>query len=162
MVTRIMLLLMLGFGLQGCSTAPPSHVLIAISGEQFNLEIVRDISSRADGMMHRTSFLPNTGMLFIFPEAGERSFWMKNCLIAIDLIFLDSRGTIIALHEMPYEDSKSDSESNWEYEQRLLHYWSYGPARFAIELEEGSIAALELRVNDRISLDLKYLKSIAR
>ena len=70
MVTRIMLLLMLGFGLQGCSTAPPSHVLIEISGEQFNLEIVRDISSRADGMMHRTSFLPNTGMLFIFPDAG--------------------------------------------------------------------------------------------
>ena len=44
MVTRIMLLLMLGFGLQGCSTAPPSHVLIAISGQQFILEIVRDIS----------------------------------------------------------------------------------------------------------------------
>lgn len=162
MVTRIIILFVLLCCTQSCTSTAPSHVLVSISGKQFNLEIVDDISSRADGMMHRTSFLPESGMLFIFPIAGERSFWMKNCLIPIDLIFLDSRGTITALHEMPIEDPPSDNESDWEYEQRLRRFWSYGPARFAIELEEGSIQKLGLRVNDRVPLDLTYLKTLAR
>ena len=87
---------------------------------------------------------------------------MKNCLIDIDLIFLDSRGTITSLHEMPYEEPQSDSETEWEYEQRLQHYWSYRPARFAIELASGSIHRLNLRVNDHVALDLPLIKKMAR
>ncbi|MBT4530166.1 MAG: DUF192 domain-containing protein [Phycisphaerae bacterium] len=162
MALRLILLCCFFLGMQSCSSPPPTSVLVSIAGQQFNLEVVLDDVTRARGMMGRTSFTVDGGMLFIFPNAEVRSFWMKNCLIDIDLIFLDSRGTITALHEMSIEAPQENDESDWAYEQRMGHYFSYTPARFAIELEAGSIQKLHLRVNDHINLDLTYLKSLAR
>jgi hypothetical protein len=41
------------------------------------------------------------GMLFVFPEPRMLSFWMYECLIDIDVIFLDASGTVTAIHRMP-------------------------------------------------------------
>ena len=162
MAIRISTLLLILIVSQGCSSPPPTSLPVVISGKTFTLELNLDTQSRAEGMMHRSTFNKDCGMLFVFPDSIERSFWMKNCFVDIDLIFLDSRGTITAVHEMDIEPPQSTDESIWEYEGRLNHYWSQGPSRFAIELEAGSIQDLELRVNDRIMLDLNYLKLIAR
>ena len=163
MVTRIAPLIVILFALQGCTSQnSTTSIAVVIAGKSFNLELELDQQSRAKGMMHRTSIPENSGLLFVFPDAVERSFWMKNCFVNIDLIFLDSRGTITAVHEMPIEPPQSEEETDFQYEERLNHYWSQGPARFAIELASGSISQLRLQVNDRITLDLPYLKSIAR
>ena len=161
MVARITSFLLILLVAQGCSS-PPTSLPVIISGKTLTLELNLDTQSRAEGMMHRSTFKKDSGMLFVFPDSIERSFWMKNCFVDIDLIFLDSRGTITAVHEMSIEPPQSTDESILEYEGRLNHYWSQGPSRFAIELEAGSIQDLQLRVNDRITLDLPYLKSIAR
>ena len=63
---------------------------------------------------------------------------------------------------MKVEPPKLEDESQWLYEGRLKHYYSNGPARFAIELEEGEIQRLKLHVNDRIPLDLNNLRDLAR
>jgi hypothetical protein len=162
MVTRFIALILILFSL-GCGTKThPLSTEVTISGETFNLEIVRDVQSRAKGLMHRTEIQPSRGMLFVFPDASVRSFWMKNCLVPIDLIFLDSRGTVTATHEMTVETPKQDGESEWDYDNRLSHYWSNAPARFAIELQSGSIKRLDIKINERIRLDLKQLRSLAR
>ena len=121
MALRLILLCCFFLGMQSCSSPPPTSVLVSIAGQQFNLEVVLDDVTRARGMMGRTSFTVDGGMLFIFPNAEVRSFWMKNCLIDIDLIFLDSRGTITALHEMSIEAPQENDESDWAYEQRMGH-----------------------------------------
>ena len=163
MATRLIILLLITFIAQGCtSRTQATSAVVDIGGETFNLELILDERSRANGMMNRTSIPVDGGMLFVFTDSSERSFWMKNCLVDIDLIFLDSRGTIIALHEMPLEPPQGAGESDWSYEGRLAKYWSRGPCRFAIELAAGSIRRLKLRVNDRIKLDLEELKSMAR
>jgi uncharacterized membrane protein (UPF0127 family) len=112
--------------------------------------------------MERTALRKDGGMLFVFTDAAERSFWMANCFINIDLIFLDSRGTITATHEMKTETPRGEEESQWEYEGRLKKYYSHGPARFAIELCEGSIRRLKLKPNEHIPLNLQQLRRIAR
>ncbi len=146
----------------GCKTQQQTSTTVSIGSETFQLELALDIPSRTEGLMHRTEIATTGGMLFVFPDAIKRSFWMKNCLISIDLLFLDSRGTITALHAMPPEPEKASDESNLEYEGRLNHYWSGPPARFAIELKSGSIQRLHLKVNDRIELDTAHLRSLAR
>lgn len=163
MVTRLALLIIGCCITFGCSSNPTKNsVSIGIGGENFHLELVVDDQSRAQGLMNRTHLGSDEGMLFIFPFAEERSFWMKNCLIDIDLIFLDSRGTVTAVHSMPLEPPRGANETIIQYENRLLHYWSNGPARFAIELSSGSFKRLGVHVNDRITLDLPTLKRLAR
>ena len=133
MVTRFLIILTLTCLLGGCNSPTPSVATVSIKGETYTLELALNIQSRVQGMMYRTSIIHGEGMLFVFPDATERSFWMKNCLIPLDLLFLDSRGTVTAVHEMPIEPPMTAQESEFAYENRLEHYWSHGPARFAIE-----------------------------
>ncbi len=144
------------------SNQQASELTIDIKGESFTFDLALDFQSRRLGLMHREKLDDGSGMLFVFPDADERSFWMKNCLFNIDLIFLDSRGTITAVHSMQTEDPKSEHESEFAYENRLNHYWSNGPARFAMEFQEGTNNRLGFKVNDKLNLDLTYLKSLAR
>ncbi len=163
MVTRLTTLICILASCVGCSSFPSASTIeINIAGEPFQLELMLDKKSRTKGMMNRSAIPPDGGMLFVFTDSQSRSFWMKNCIIPLDLIYLDSRGTITSLHQMSIEPPQGPDESDWQYEGRLNHYWSKGPARFAIELAAGSINRLNLKVNDQISLNLPHLKSIAR
>ncbi len=147
----------------GCSNNSQLEFMqVPIGNEVFTLELELDVQGRMRGLMGREEVQEGKGMLFVFPDASERSFWMKNCLINIDIIFLDSRGTILSLYEMSAELPRGSDESDLNYESRLTHYWSYGPARFVIELKEGTIKRLGLRANDQIALNLKLLRSMAR
>ena len=51
------------------------------------LAVTREEQSK--GLMFRKELKENRGMLFVFSEAGEKSFWMKNTLVELDIVFLD-------------------------------------------------------------------------
>ena len=149
----------------GCAdtnSSGPRFETVVISDHSFNLELALDDLSRTDGLMHRESVAEDGGMLFVFPEAQVRSFWMGNCVIDIDLIFLDGRGRITALHRMKKAESQRDGESDFAYQQRLPSYWSNYPAQFVIELRAGWLDRLNLHIDDRIELDVDRLKALAR
>ena len=163
MVTRLITTILLFSITTACtSSTQQTAVEVVIKGEMFLLELSTDMPSRINGLMQRTTIPDHGGMLFVFTDAQERSFWMANCMVNIDILFLDSRGTITATYEMKIEEPQGPNESQWDYERRLDHYYSNGPARFAIELQEGSIERMHLRVNDRITLELGNLRNIAR
>ncbi len=162
-MASIRLILLLGaLWMTACSNGArlPTHQEIAIGGETWMLELALDDDSIRRGLMHRETIPDDGGMLFIFPDSDYRSFWMAYCLVDIDLIFLDGRGTITALHEMKIEPPRETGESELAYNARLKNYESAFPARFAIELPAGSIERLQLRVNQNIPLDLDALKAI--
>jgi len=141
------------------ATAPgPAFEAIRIGGQPWRLEVVADDAARTRGLSGRSELPADGGMLFVFPDAQLRSFWMYDCLIPIDLIFLDRLGAITALHEMPIELPRGESETELAYESRLPRYSSRLPAQFAIELPAGSIRALGLRPNTRIEIDADRLK----
>jgi uncharacterized repeat protein (TIGR01451 family) len=94
------------------------------------LEVADRPNERARGLMHRESLPENHGMVFVYGEADERSFWMKNTLVPLDMVFVDENGTVLNVeHAEPPAPDTPDSE--------LATYSSDGPAKYVIELEQG-------------------------
>jgi len=59
---------------------------INLDNKELPLEIMDTPNAITTGMMGRKYL--DGGMLFVFPEISERSFWMKDCLISLDIIFI--------------------------------------------------------------------------
>jgi len=142
------------------TSTSPETASVTINGETFTCELATDPQARDRGMSGRTAF-PEDGMLFVFPQPAIQSFWMYECRIDIDLIFLDALGYVTATHEMKTEPLRRENESEAAYRNRLKRYTSGHPAQFAIELPAGSIQRLDVRVEDRVELDRARLKALA-
>ena len=100
-----------------------------LGGRIFRLEVARTPAERARGLMNRESLAQDSAMLFIFQEEAYRSFWMKNTLIPLDILFLDSNGVVVDVQTMTPQIGAPDSE--------LTVYPSAAPARYAIEVNAG-------------------------
>lgn len=137
----------------------PAYAEIEIEGVLFRLELALTSSQRNIGLMGRQQIDDNGGMLFVFPD-NERypskvNFYMKNCLVPIDVIFIDGEGIITTIHEMePPQPGTPDQE--------LIMYPSMGPVQFAIELRGRRAAELGLKPGDYIELPSDYLLQYAR
>ena len=65
----------------------------------FEIEIVSDEVSRAKGLMNRTELGDNEGMLFVWEQEGVYSFWMKDTLIPLDMIWINSEKEVVFIKE---------------------------------------------------------------
>jgi uncharacterized membrane protein (UPF0127 family) len=155
--------LMAAAGCQEVRSGPAMETVV-IKGHTFHLEVAADEATRTVGLMHRESIPEDGGMLFIFPRPQYQSFWMGYCLFDIDIIYLDSQGRVTATHRMKARPPQREDETVAEYEARLRRdsYPSVYPAQFVIELRGGWLDRLDLRVEDKIDLDLERLKAMAR
>jgi uncharacterized membrane protein (UPF0127 family) len=143
---------------------PKAPVLekVEIRGECLQLELAADDDARRQGLSGREKLDEHRGMLFVYRDARPRSFWMYDCLIDIDLLYLDATGKIVATHKMKAERPRHPRESEISYGNRLQRYRSRRPAQFVIELKAGSIDRLELKPGQVIKLDLDRLKALAK
>jgi len=63
------------------------------------VEVARTPSELERGLMFRRELGPDDGMLFVFPETADHTFWMKNTFLPLDMIFIDAGGTVIGIVE---------------------------------------------------------------
>lgn len=89
----------------------PVQVHSAKATHIFKVEIARTEDEQSRGLMFRTHIPPGGGMLFPFPSPRIASFWMKNCPVPEDMIFIRSDGSIarIAANTTPYSLEPVDS-----------------------------------------------------
>ena len=66
-----------------------SKPVAEINGKKINLLVANDDKSRQVGLSGKKSLPENEGMLFVFEKKGKYSFWMKETLIPLDMIFID-------------------------------------------------------------------------
>lgn len=103
--------------------------------EVFNVEVALSALQTRYGLMFVEEMAANEGMIFIFPHDIEAKFWMKNTLIPLDLLFIDSQGCIVNIHEraIPHD---------------LTSIKSVAPVRAVLELNGGTAEALGLSAGD--------------
>ena len=75
------------------------------SNTQFVVELAKTPEQRQKGLMGRSSLKAQSGMLFLYESPRHVSFWMKNTLIGLDVIFLSSNGKILKI----YHNAKPES-----------------------------------------------------
>jgi hypothetical protein len=115
------------------------------SGETLRLEVARTRDEIRTGLMNRSD-LQVDGMLFVMPREETQRFWMKNTLIPLDMVFLDSQRRVINVEKAyPPEPGTPDSE--------LKRYRSEEPAKYVVELEMNSTEELGVGKGDRLSWD---------
>ena len=80
---------------------------------RFRVEVARSPQEQARGLMFRTEMGPNEGMLFPYDPPRVLSFWMKNTVLSLDLIFIgpDRRVINVAANAVPYSEASIVSEA---------------------------------------------------
>lgn len=122
----------------GVPAAEAGVVTMRVGREEFTLEIADTPRKQQLGLMHRKSMPRDRGMLFVFPEERERSFWMKNTHIPLDIIYADTKGKVVSVKPMQPLDE--------------IGVTSDGPAKYAIELNQGAAARAGITKGDMLTI----------
>jgi len=110
---------------------------------KIDIEIADSEYERQLGLMKRKSMEANQGMLFIFPVETIQSFWMRNTLISLDIIFVNSKRQIITIHK----NTRVLSDQS---------YPSSEPSLYVIEVIAGFIEKFNIKEGDKVSwMDVK-------
>ncbi|MBU0666272.1 MAG: DUF192 domain-containing protein [Nanoarchaeota archaeon] len=96
------------------------------NGITVSVEIADKDDERMKGLMFRKELEENHGMLFIFDDEKPRSFWMKNTLIPLDMIFINKDFEIVKI--LQAEPCESDS---------CILYSSDKPVNYVVEVNKG-------------------------
>ena len=103
----------------------------------FRVEVAHTPAQLAQGLMHRTELAEDAGMLFLFPKDERVSMWMKDTLISLDMLFIDSNGRVVDIAQQTQPLS-------------LELITAARPARAVLEVRAGTVQRLGLQANDRV------------
>ncbi len=104
---------------------------------RFRVELARTSEEQAKGLMFRTALGPEEGMLFPLDPPRMASFWMRNTVIGLDLLFVAPDGRIanIAANAKPYDETQLESVSE---------------VKAVLELPAGRAAQLGIAAGDTV------------
>jgi uncharacterized membrane protein (UPF0127 family) len=103
----------------------------------FDVELALTPAQQSRGLMFRTEMEDNKGMLFVFNGVKMRSFWMKNTLIPLDMLFIHPDGTIHHIHH----NAKP---------QDLTSITSRYPSKAVLELNGGTADKMGIKEGDKV------------
>ncbi len=117
--------------------APLAIETTAGARHDFEVELALTPAQQSQGLMFRRELGEWAGMLFVYKPAQEVVMWMKNTMIPLDMLFIESDGRIARIAERTVP-------------QTLTPISSRGRVRAVLELNAGTAARLGLKPGDRV------------
>ena len=112
---------------------------------KLNVEIADDNEERMNGLMFRKNLDENSGMFFVFENEKLQTFWMKNTLIPLDIIFIDKDLKIVDIkHAVPCEKDP------------CVLYKSSEKSRFVLEVNGNFTIKNNINIGNRIIINKNY------
>lgn len=125
----------------GCADRNPNNlplVKMQIGNQTYELEVATTSGTRERGLMHRDSMPSDHGMIFVFPEEQQLRFWMKHTRIGLDIVYVNAEGKVVSVAQMqPFDEKGVPSD---------------GPAKYAIELNQGQAAKCGVKTGDKLAI----------
>jgi hypothetical protein len=92
----------------------PSHaqgrlptIRLWLGAAEVTAEMALDQEAEQTGMMFRTNLEEEAGMIFVFPQPVQASFWMKNCTVPLSAGYIGADGAILEIHDLQPQDTNS-------------------------------------------------------
>ena len=128
--------MILGLLLASASAWASGLATLHVGGRTITVEVADTPQARALGLMGRGSMGPDNGMLFVYPDEAQRSFWMKNTILPLSIAFVSKTGSIVHLADMdPLSERAVPS----------VH-----PTMYAIEMNRGWFETHGVKVGQRV------------
>ena len=106
-----------------------------------DIEVADTPKEIEQGLMYRQKMDNNKGMLFILPDVKIQGFWMKNTLIPLDIIYVDTAKMIVSIQKNTVPLSRESLPSE-------------GPAKFVIEVNAGFTDTHSLFPGDKVDFQI--------
>jgi len=110
----------------------------------FNVEIADSQNERVEGLMNRETLSENSGMLFVFDRLDFHSFWMKNTLIPLDIIWIGKEGEVVFIKK-DFKPCKTENCPIVTSDKKAL---------YALEVNAGMVDKIDLKIGDRADIDI--------
>jgi uncharacterized membrane protein (UPF0127 family) len=114
-----------------------NRIELIIKDQKIRVEVAKTPEERALGLMFRQELGENTGMLFIFEQAGIYPFWMKFTNIPLSIAYIDQNDVIIDIIEMVPN-------------QEEIRYSPTVPFICALEMNQGWFTEHSINIGDEI------------
>jgi hypothetical protein len=122
---------------------PGKPVWIQVGQAKLLVEIADTDSLRTAGLSNRQKMDWNAGMLFVFPDAAQRAFWMIDCRFDLDIAYLDGRGVVRDIQTMVIEPGVRP--------EALRRYPSAtSDIAYALETNRGWMAANGVKIGQKV------------
>ena len=122
--------------------------IVVAKGQRFLAELARTPSEQARGLMYRQSLNKDRCMFFFYEQDGNHRIWMKNCLIALDVVWLNEDGTVVETSERTPPCSPLLGDDCPTYGGNV-------PARHFVEFPAGTLQRIGLKKGDRLGWNLE-------
>ncbi len=120
---------------------------VSINEQSFVVELANTENTRALGLMYREQMAADEGMLFVFPDAQVRAFWMKNTLIPLDILYFDQNKKLVSISENTPPCRNTTT--------RCPNYPSTMPAKYVLEINAGLSQQYGFKAGDELIINLK-------
>lgn len=111
----------------------------------FDVKLAQSGVEITKGLMFQKSLEQNKGMLFLFDKEAKYSFWMKNTLIPLDIIWINKNNKIVSI-------SENNQPCKWYYCSSIK---PTADAKYVLEVNSGIVQKVGLKIGDEIVLDIK-------